>query len=82
MTITKLDILETLGEPVFDNMDGYENVLEWYRGERKITVFIEDRCPISYIKVWGKNIEDEMDDGYITKFSDINSLKTWIDGDN
>ena len=56
-----------------------EIVFEWWHKEKKLTIYV---CPntIDFIKVWGANMDDEMEDGsiYLSKNSAILSLWQWI----
>jgi hypothetical protein len=56
-----------------------EIVLEWWHKEKKLTIYI---CPntIDFIKVWGADMDDEMDDGLIDLSDNdaILSLWQWI----
>lgn len=45
-----------------------EIAFEWWKGERKLTLYLSDRGS-EYIKVWGPDIETEMDDGPLNHWS-------------
>lgn len=56
-----------------------EIVFEWWHKEKKLTIYV---CPntIDFIKVWGADMDDEMEDGsiYLSKNYAILSLWQWI----
>jgi len=47
-------------------------VMEWWRNDRKLTVYVGGAQP-EFFQVWGPNIEDEMRDGAMTprQFADL-----------
>lgn len=57
------------------NEDG-NVVFEWWNGEKKLTVYVRAAC-VTFIKVWGVNIDTEMEDGRITS-SGFAPLWTWL----
>ena len=56
-----------------------EIVFEWWHKEKKLTIYV---CPntIYFIKVWGPDMDDEMEDGsiYLSNNDAILSLWQWI----
>jgi hypothetical protein len=60
----------------FDN----EIVLEWWNQSKKITIYVSEEV-IDYIKVWGADIDNEMEDGSISLNEDLTDLWQWIDKD-
>lgn len=54
-----------------------EITLEWWHRERKITLYISDRC-IEYIKVGGIDIDEEMEAGRIFSAQDFLPIWTWL----
>lgn len=58
----------------FDN----EIVLEWWNQGKKITIYVSEKV-IDYIKVWGADIDNEMEDGSISLNEDLTDLWQWID---
>lgn len=42
-----------------------EIVFEWWSGDRKLTIYIGAES-LAYVKSWGPNLEDEMEDGPLT----------------
>lgn len=53
-----------------------EITLEWWEGTRKLTLFVRaDR--IEYLRTWGENIENEMDDGTLED-GDFADLWAWL----
>lgn len=54
-----------------------EVVFEWWQGDKKLTVYF-GRDVIEYIKVWGDDIDEEMDDGTLDDLSDFDELWRWL----
>jgi hypothetical protein len=52
-----------------------ETVLEWWRGDRKLTVYF-DGGTVTYLKSWGPDVEREMEDGPVRGMDD---LMAWLD---
>lgn len=57
------------------NEDG-NVVFEWWQGRRKLTVYVRS-AHVTYIKVWGVNIDSEMEDGCVTD-KGFASLWIWL----
>lgn len=53
-------------------------LLEWWSSNRKLSIYVDEN-EAEFIKVWGTNINSEMEDGLLTtgKFFD---LWTWLQG--
>jgi antitoxin Phd len=52
--------------------------LEWWQGQRDMTLYIDDLGVITYLKSWGSNIHDEMADGVIVSLEDVTQLSRWL----
>ena len=52
--------------------------LEWWKGERTLTLFVRSEETVEYLKAWGKDIESEMEDGEVSRLSDFVSLSHWL----
>jgi len=54
-------------------------VLEWWREPRKLTVYVT-MADISYIRVWGDDVETEMDEGDLTGNPrlEFGSIWSWL----
>lgn len=52
-------------------------VFEWWKGEKKLTIYVSP-VDISFVKVWGTNINTEMAEGNITNSKDFHSVWSWI----
>jgi len=50
-----------------------EQVFEWWHGERKLTVYFQNTADVEYMKVWGPDVDTEMESGNIgaTAFQDL-----------
>jgi hypothetical protein len=54
-----------------------EVVLEWWNNEKKLTIYVSNNQS-DYVKVWGADIDKEMDDGTIAE-SHIGNLLMWLE---
>ena len=64
----------------FPNISANESgayVLEWWRGTKKLTIYV-DSNGFEFVKVWGVNIFDEMDDGVIESDEGFKELWAWL----
>lgn len=52
----------TWSAPHISATEDGEVTMEWWRDSRKLSLYISDE-KVEYIKVWGSNINDEMEDG-------------------
>jgi hypothetical protein len=52
--------------------------LEWWSGERSLTVFVRSEDQVNYLKSWGKDIVTEMEDGELHRLSEFASLSRWL----
>lgn len=61
--------------------DDGTTVLEWWSEHRKITIYIEASGSIHYIKSWGLDPNDEMEDGCLDILDalGINELIRWLE---
>ncbi len=57
--------------------DAGEVVFEWWRGQRKITLYFGEGV-VEFIKVWGPNIGTQMDSGELTTSQAFGSLWIWL----
>jgi hypothetical protein len=63
--------------PHISASDAGEIAFEWWRGERKITVYFSGRAP-EYLKVWGPHIFDQMESGEILSSEFFGTLWLWL----
>jgi hypothetical protein len=54
-----------------------EVVFEWWQGSKKLTIYIGDQSA-EYIKVWGPDINTNMDDGQADSPDMHGSLWKWL----
>lgn len=54
-----------------------EIVFEWWHGNRKITFYFGDHVA-EYIKVWGTDIDTEMDSGVLSDDWTLTSVWLWL----
>lgn len=52
--------------------------LEWWAGNRSLTVFVRSESRVDYLKSWGANIETEMEDGELSRLADFAALSRWL----
>ncbi len=57
-----------------------EVVLEWWRGERKITVYIAPDGDVEYIRIWGADIENDMTNSTANTGVEGLQLMRWLQG--
>jgi len=64
-------------EPLVNLSMESEIVLEWWHENKKVTIYI--LCNIAqYIKVWGEDIDDEMEDGFAASSDELTELWKWL----
>lgn len=71
--VAKISTLQWCEPHVTASPDG-EPVFEWWCGEKKLTIYFQDRSA-AYVKVWGANVHSEMEDG---ELGDFFPLLTWL----
>lgn len=54
-----------------------DQVFEWWNGDKKLTVYFGSD-ETEYVRVWGEDIDNEMDDGTIDDDSDFDELWHWL----
>lgn len=54
-----------------------EIVFEWWHNNKKLTVYILGNTA-EYIKVWGADIDNEMEDGSVTSPAELTGLWKWL----
>ena len=63
--------------PLLNISGDNEIVLEWWNQSKKITIYVSEES-IDYIKVWGADMDNEMEDGSISLEDDLTHLWQWI----
>jgi len=63
-------------EPLINYVD-QEVTLEWWNANKKLTIYFSDAA-IDYIRVWGPNIKNEMEDGEIVNPFSFVALWQWL----
>jgi hypothetical protein len=61
----------------FISIQRSELALEWWHGDRKITVYFSDTS-IDFIKVWGPDVDNEMAEGTIETSDQLEDLWKWL----
>jgi hypothetical protein len=64
-------------EPLINAGIDSEVVFEWWRAGKKITVYVLNGSA-DYIKVWGPNMDTEMQEGLANSDSELTSLWQWL----
>jgi hypothetical protein len=59
------------------NISDSELIFEWWRGAKKITVYFSE-TNAEFIKVWGADIDNEMEEGIAETNDQIEDLWKWI----
>jgi hypothetical protein len=56
-----------------------QNVLEWWNGNKKLTIHfdINDDSRVSYVKVWGPDMDSEMETGSL-EYEGFKELWKWL----
>lgn len=54
-----------------------EVILEWWKDELKLSLYVGEQS-IEFIRVWGTNIDNEMNSGVLWQDSDFASLWHWL----
>ncbi len=65
--------------PFISSDENGDVVFEWWRDERKLTVFVTPTT-VDYIKVWGVNIFTEMEDGTLHTDATVRDVWQWLVG--
>ena len=55
-----------------------EAVFEFWQDSKKLTIYVDPLGGIHYVKVWGPDMDEEMEDGYCTDNSELLNLWTWL----
>ena len=55
-----------------------ELTFEWWRGDRKITLYFGDGPKPEFLKVWGPHIQDQMDSGELDSVDAFRTLWAWL----
>jgi hypothetical protein len=63
--------------PHISSSDAGEIVFEWWRAQRKVTLYFNNRAP-EYLKVWGPHIFDQMESGEIWSSDSFGALWLWL----
>ncbi|NJO49921.1 MAG: hypothetical protein HC840_11305 [Leptolyngbyaceae cyanobacterium RM2_2_4] len=59
------------------NISDSELVFEWWNGGKKVTVYFSDLSS-EFIKVWGADIDNEMEEGIAETNDQIEALWKWL----
>ena len=63
--------------PLITLSEAGEVVFEWWHNNKKITFYFGENQP-EFIKVWGTDIDTEMDSGILTDSWSLTSLWLWL----
>jgi hypothetical protein len=53
-------------------------VLEWWQGDRTLTLFVRSPNQVDYLRAWGVDISKEMEDGGVSQVSEFIALSHWL----
>jgi hypothetical protein len=56
----------------------HETVLEWWRGHKKVTLYISSSKEVEYVRVWGPDVDLEMDDGRVADIMALAAIWSWL----
>ncbi len=65
-------------DPHIGSNERGEILLEWWQGPRTLTIYIRPEDEVNYLKAWGSDIEDEIEDGEISRLADFVALSRWL----
>lgn len=54
-----------------------QHVLEFWNGDKKVTLFIEND-KLTYLKSWGMSIINDMEDGDVNSIEQLIELWRWL----
>lgn len=66
-------------EPLVNVSSEGDVVLEWWHEHRKLTVYISPDGA-EYVRVWGPDIHEDMDDGDASPATNFPKLWAWLTG--
>lgn len=66
-------------EPHITASEDGDVLFEWWNSDKGLSIYISE-IEVSYIKDWGVNIQDEMEDGTLSTPEDIRELWAWMFG--
>jgi hypothetical protein len=67
----------SLARPNRSNGSFGEDVIEWWHGDRKLTVYLDDD-KIDYLKVWGPDVHSQMQEGELDSDERLRELWAWL----
>jgi hypothetical protein len=65
-------------EPHIGSNERGQVTLEWWQDACSLTLFIRSEDQVDYLKSWGSNILDEMEDGEVSRIADFVALSRWL----
>jgi hypothetical protein len=65
-------------EPHIGSNERGQISLEWWNGNRSLTLIVRSTEQIDYLKTWGSHILNEMEDGEVSRIVDFISLSHWL----
>ena len=68
----------TWREPHVSAGEDGEVLLEWWRQDRKLSLYLGDGTAPEYIKVRGAHIDDDMESGELQSANAFRALWTWL----
>ena len=65
-------------EPHLGSNERGQITLEWWQGTRTLTLFVRSEEQVDYLKAWGSHIENDMEDGEVSRLADFAALSRWL----
>lgn len=65
-------------EPHIGSNERGQITLEWWQEQRTLTVFVRSENQVDYLKSWGNDIFNEMEDGELSRIFDFIVLSRWL----
>ena len=65
-------------EPHIGSNERGQVTLEWWQDTRTLTLFVRSEEQVDYLKAWGSHIENEMEDGEVSRLADFAALSRWL----
>lgn len=67
-------------EPLINTTEDNQIILEWWKDSKNLTLYIDGET-VDYIKIWGADIDNQMQNGVVKSSSELNPLWKWLCAD-
>jgi hypothetical protein len=65
-------------EPHIGSNERGQITLEWWQGDRALSLFVRSPDRVDYLKSWGADIDGQMEDGEVVRMADFAALSRWL----